>query len=447
MLTNRWIKEGPMRMRINCSKWPELRRATWLAMAAGAIAVSAVGCTREEPPAAEVIRPVRTHVLSTEGYMRIAALPGVARASTVVDLAFQVPGLLVKFPVEEGQRFAKGDVIGELRTEEFEARLATLTAQLEQSRVLLRTLEAGQRPEERLRLEADLRAAEARLASAQAQFDRFSSLRNTGAVSKADLDRVEADFRVAQEDRQTAVQLLEIGTTARPEYIEAQKAEIRALEGRLREAALQVQDAVLKAPFDGVVARRFVDANQSINIRQPIVTFQSFDELSVDVDVPESLMATDLRTADIEGTTAEFAAMPGRLFPVSLGEIAQVADPVTQTFRARFSLKMPPGVSLLPGMSATVRLRYKLEGSTGTALSVPVSAIYTDPTGAQVAWIIDQDLIARRTPVKVGAVSEGSIEIIEGLKAGDRIATAGVSLLRDGLKVRDLGDALGRNGR
>jgi multidrug efflux pump subunit AcrA (membrane-fusion protein) len=98
-------------------------------------------------------------------------------------------------------------------------------------------------------------------------------------------------------------------------------------------------------------------------------------------------------------------------------------------------------------MSATVRLRYKMEGSTGSALSVPVSAIYTDPSGAQVAWIIDQDLIARRTPVKVGAVSAGSIEILEGLKAGDRIATAGVSLLRDGLKVRDLGDALGRNGR
>ncbi len=415
-------------------------------LAAGTL-LAVGGCSRPEPPAVAVVRPVRTMVLTSEEYSQVAALPGVARASTVVDLAFQVPGLLVKFPVEEGQRFAKGEVIGELRSEEFRARLTSLEGQLEQARILLRTLKSGERPEERLRLEANLRAADAQLASAQAQFDRFSSLRNTGAVSKADLDRVEAEFRVAKENRETALQLLEIGTIARPEYIESQEAEIRGLEGRVAEAALQVRDAVLVAPFDGVVARRFVDANQSISVRQPIVTFQTFDELSVDVDVPESLMATDLRTADIEGTTAEFAAMPGQLFPVSLGEISQVADPVTQTFRARFSLKLPQGVSLLPGMSATVRLRYTRPGSTGTAINVPLSAIYTEGSGTQVAWIIGQDNVARRTPVKVGTISGSTIEVIEGLKVGDRIATAGVSLLRDGLAVRDLGDALGRTGR
>jgi multidrug efflux pump subunit AcrA (membrane-fusion protein) len=60
-----------------------------------------------------------------------------------------------------------------------------------------------------------------------------------------------------------------------------------------------------------------------------------------------------------------------------------------------------------------------------------------------VAWVIGKDLVATRRPVKVGAISGANIEILSGLVAGDRIASAGVSLLRDGMVVRDLGDGLG----
>lgn len=303
------------------------------------------------------------------------------------------------------------------------------------------------RPEERLRLESDLRAAEARLVSAKAQYERFSGLLASNAVARADFDRVEAEYRVAREDRQTALQLLEMGTSARSEYIEATEAEIRGLEGRVREATLQVEDTTLRAPFAGVVARRFVDANQSVTVRQPIVQLQTAGELSVDVDVPERLMAKDLRTADLSATTAEFVAIPGRQFPVRIGEIAQVADPVTQTFRVRFVLTKPPGVNLLPGMSSIVRLRYGQAGGAGGALLVPLASVYTEGSGTKVVWVIGGDLVARRTVVKVGEIVGENIEVLDGLREGDRIATAGVSQLRDGQKVRDLGDALGGTGQ
>jgi multidrug efflux pump subunit AcrA (membrane-fusion protein) len=63
--------------------------------------------------------------------------------------------------------------------------------------------------------------------------------------------------------------------------------------------------------------------------------------------------------------------------------------------------------------------------------------------GEQVAWIIGSDETAARRPVTLGSVSGGDIEITSGLQPGDRIAVAGVTFLRDGMKVRDLGDALG----
>lgn len=421
--------------------------ALWVSLVTGGVLLFTGGCRQESPPAVEVVRPVRTTVLKAGERARVAALPGIAKAMTTVELAFQVPGLLVRLPVEEGQEVAKGDVIGELRVEEFKSRQTALSGQLEQLRVQLRTLKAGVRPEERLRLESDLRAAEARLVSAKAQYERFSGLLASNAVARADFDRVEAEYRVAREDRQTALQLLEMGTSARSEYIEATEAEIRGLEGRVREATLQVEDTTLRAPFAGVVARRFVDANQSITVRQPIVQLQTAGELSVDVDVPERLMAKDLRTADLSATTAEFVAIPGRQFPVRIGEIAQVADPVTQTFRVRFVLTKPPGVNLLPGMSSIVRLRYGQAGGAGGALLVPLASVYTEGSGTKVVWVIGGDLVARRTVVKVGEIVGESIEVLDGLREGDRIATAGVSQLRDGQKVRDLGDALGGTGQ
>jgi multidrug efflux pump subunit AcrA (membrane-fusion protein) len=74
---------------------------------------------------------------------------------------------------------------------------------------------------------------------------------------------------------------------------------------------------------------------------------------------------------------------------------------------------------------------------------VPISAVSQPAEGKQVVWVIGGDDQAKSRPVKVGSAQGGEIEILEGLEPGDRIAVAGVSFLREGMQVRDLGDALG----
>jgi membrane fusion protein (multidrug efflux system) len=74
---------------------------------------------------------------------------------------------------------------------------------------------------------------------------------------------------------------------------------------------------------------------------------------------------------------------------------------------------------------------------------VPTSAVFKDPAGEAVVWVIGKDEIVERRPVKIGAVTGSQIEVLEGLQPGDRIAVAGVRFLRAGMTVRDLGDALG----
>jgi multidrug efflux system membrane fusion protein len=403
----------------------------------------AAGC---RPPAAEQsdqVRPVKTLVVTAGDGLQTRIFPGRAEAARRADLAFQVSGLLTRLPIKEGQEVAEGEVIAQLRQDEFEARLKTLQGQLDQARAALRALRAGERPEERLRREAQVRAALARLENARIEHDRNTRLLQTRAISRSEFDLSETAYRVAQEDYAAAVQLLEKGTIGREEDIEAREAEVRGLEGRVVEAQLNVSDATLRAPFDGVIARRLVDENQNVQAKQPIVEFQDIEEIDVVVDVPEFVMSADLRTADIVSLTAEFSGAPGVQFPVRIREIAQVADPTTQTFQIRVAMPAPTEVRVLPGMTATVTATYRRASILGDPILVPVSAIHRTAAGKQVAWIVSPDLTVSSRSVQVGAAEGGEIAVLEGLAPGDRIAVAGVSFLRDGMRIRDLAGELG----
>jgi membrane fusion protein, multidrug efflux system len=407
------------------------------------LSVCGLGCNRNDAPQNEGMRPVKTMVVTVGDDEHVRSFPGKVEASRKAELAFQVSGLLAKLPVKEGQRVAKGEVIAELRLDEFEARLKGLQAQLDQARAQLRGLQAGQRPEEQRRLETQVRAARAKLENARTEFDRNTRLFQIGGAAQRDVDRAKALYQVAQEDYQAAQELLDKGTVARAEDIEAKEAAVRGLEARVVEANIHLRDATLRAPYDGVIAQRFVEPNQNIQAREPVVKFQDVDEIDVAVDVPETVMAADLRTADIVQIIAEFSGAPGLPFPVHIREIAQTADPTTQTFRVRMAMKAPPtGVNLLPGMTATVALTYRRAGIIDKGIRVPITAVYKDSKGEQVVWVIGPDQVVSRRVVKLGEASGDRIEILDGLQAGNRIAVAGASFLREGMKVRDLGDAL-----
>src|SRR5262249_1899166 len=179
-----------------------------------------------------------------------------------------------------------------------------------------------------------------------------------GAASASDLDRARTSFQIAQERHAAARQELEKGSIAREEDIEAKEAVVRGLEAQVVQANIRLQDSTLRAPYDGVIAQRFVEQNQNVTAKQPIVKFQDVDEIDVVVDVPETVMA-NLRAADIVQIQAEFSGAPGLQFPVHVKEVAQRADLTTQTFQVRVAMKAPADVSILPGMSATVTLTYR----------------------------------------------------------------------------------------
>ena len=377
------------------------------------------GCSRPSPASSEPIRPVKTMIVAAGNASDRRFFPGKVDASKRVELAFQVPGVLVNLPVKEGQIVAKGEIIARLRPDEFQARLETAEGQLDQAKATLDALRLGERPEEQLRRETQERATAARLENARTEFDRYSRLVKSSAVSRSEYELAQTAYRVAQEEHQAAVQLLQKGTVGRKEDIDAQEAVVRGLEGRVADARLQLEDSTLRAPYGGVIAQRLVDEGQSITVNKPVVRFQNTGVVDIVVDVPEAVMAFGIRSPNITGMVAEISGAPGRKYPVRIKEVAQVADPTTQTFPVRFEMKPASGVTILPGMTATVTISYRRPRPEGNRILVPISAVCKQGNGVQTAWVVGPDEIVRPRPVRLGAARGGDVEIVDGLKPGD----------------------------
>src|SRR5262249_40625951 len=108
----------------------------------------------------------------------------------------------------------------------------------------------------------------------------------------------------------------------------------------------------------------------------------------------------------------------------------------------RFAGSPPRKITILPGMTAIVSVTGRPAGAR-PRIFVPISAIARQDSGEQVAYVIGADGTVSCRAVQAGAVKGGDIEVVRGLRPGDRIAVAGAPFLHEGMKVRDLGNALG----
>jgi len=97
----------------------------------------AVGCSTQHLTPTEEFRPVKTMVVAAGDRPTLRSFPGRVEASKMVDLAFQVSGVLVKLPFREGERASRGATIAQLRQDEFQARLQAVQGQLDQARAQL----------------------------------------------------------------------------------------------------------------------------------------------------------------------------------------------------------------------------------------------------------------------------------------------------------------------
>ncbi len=411
-----------------------------------AIFLFLTGCAeQEEKTETVVVRPVRTMVLTSSVSGRVRTFPGKVQASQQVDLAFRISGPLVEFPVKEGQAIKKNDLLARIDPRDYKTDLAHVGSSLAEVRAKLKSMKAGARPEDVKVLEAEVAAARARFHEAEQNFKRYENLYKRDVVSKADYERYKSARDVANAQLNTASQNLRKGKKgARREDIAAMSSRIRGLEAQRKRAQAALDDTWLKAPFSGVIAKKFVENFQDVDAKKPIVSLQDVSSIELLVDIPEKEMATVDKT-DITRITAKFEFLPDKEFTVEVKEYGTEADPQTKTYPVTLTMPAPEGVTLLPGMTATITVRLKAsKNENESQFAIPVSAVFADELGRQYVWLVDQTAMTiSRREIRVGHLTGESIRVSEGLSEGEMIATAGVHFLQENMKVRVLNSEKG----
>lgn len=200
-----------------------------------------------------------------------------------------------------------------------------------------------------------------------------------------------------------------------------------------------LSDSSILAPFDGYIAKRYADNYANVRAGDKIVRINDLSELFIYASIPEKLVATATQE-HIVSFTASFAFAPGETFPLTYRENTGEADAVAQTYLITFAMQNPQGRNILPGMTATVDVERRAETTNVSAITIPITALVTNPDKSFFVWIYDKDshAVTKQTVVIASPTGLG-VPIIDGLKNGDLIVATGASQLQTGMKVRRLG--------
>lgn len=202
---------------------------------------------------------------------------------------------------------------------------------------------------------------------------------------------------------------------------------VEVLAAKLKLAEARLAKMLIVAPFDGVAGIRSVSLGDYVREGTDLVNIEDIHVLKVDFRLPERHF-TQLKVGQTVEVVAD--ALPGARYAGTVEAINPRIDASGRSLEVRARLTNTDG-RLRPGMFARVRV---ILGERADALLVPEEAIV--PLGDDFFVYTVTDGKARRVRVRLGVRRESQVELLEGVKAGDRVVTAGMRVQRDGQPVR-----------
>lgn len=361
---------------------------SWLLAAATAPALLwlAAGCGK--PPARPLqkllVQTTRAEMLTPSSRASEPGYIAIVRADTETDFSFKVRGILDLIGPDDSHDWNEG-------------------TRLPAGAVLARLRPAD--------FDNALASASARAKLTEETLARLSKLRSSEAISQQELDIAKADADNAN--------------------------------AQLAQAEQNRKDAVLRAPFEGIVLARYVNSGTTVDAGQRVLRFAKNDVMSVELGVPDRLVSHFWPGKAID---VEISAFEGQ--PPFAGHVSEVGVAASQEGRLfRVVIKVDNGDRLIrSGMTATVRVGDLARFSPG-AVRVPLSALVTAPAGVagsnQLAVFVRHDGAVTRRLVKTSDIIDSSIIVTEGLKPGEEVVSSGASFLYDGAPVEVVEGALG----
>ena len=387
--------------------------------------------------------PVRVETGAAAAGTSILSATGYVVAHHKIAVGAKVMGRVAWIGVEKGDAVREGQVLVRLEDTEFRAQVNQARANLAAAQARLDQLRTGSRPQEKLRDKAAVLQAEARLKTAEADYERTERLFRAGVSSKAELDR-------AVLERDTAGALLEAARQSstltdigpRPEEIRAAQAEVQQMKAALDYADTQLAATEIRAPVSGTVLERIVERGEMVSpsafggsgARTSVVDLADLTDLQVELDISQ----TDFARLKMD-QRAEIIpeAYPNLRYVGYIAEIAPEANRAKSTIQVKVKVENPDQ-QLRPEMNA--RVNFLAENTTGDQTSassrvlVPKLAVVRRDNGSFV-FVIKGNKVEQRS-IRPGEEIGDDYYVLEGLSGNESVAIAGVDKLSDGDRVK-----------
>ncbi len=251
------------------------------------------------------------------------------------------------------------------------------------------------------------------------------------ALAQADLNEAAANLDNSKRAFGRASELADKQLIARSEF-DTSRATLAVNQARAASARTRIDKTRIRAPFAGVVGLRDVSVGDYVDVGAKLVNLVRLDPMQVDFGIPEVQLG---KVAVGQALKLDLDAFPGQGFDGQIIAIDPMIDTAGHSAQLRAQVANS-GDKLRPGLFARVRI---VLGTNPQALMVPEEAIWPEGEVKNVFRV--ESGVAKLVPVKLGVRQPGRVEILDGLKVGDEIVTAGQLKLHDGMKVMPLPSA------
>lgn len=247
-----------------------------------------------------------------------------------------------------------------------------------------------------------LALSELKVQDAKVELDRINAVDKKGYISKQNVTKAETAYDMAKVERDLSKQDLTY--------------------------------TKLIAPFNGVVSKRYVEENSFVGVGAKIASIQDISQVYLAFDVPEKTVARmnerDVLSAKVKINGRE------EVFQAVYAEHEATPNPVTQTYQVFFKMPYPENGTLPMGVYANVELTLSASKTQQTPMLIPLSALASNEKGEFYVWQFEADAV-QKVRLQTGKVIGNEIEVLSGLNGGERIVSAGVSKMRQGLLVNE----------
>jgi HlyD family secretion protein len=397
------------------------RRALWIggAIAAAALCAGLFSTWRSSESSvnasrlrvAEVTRGTLVRDASVNGRVVAAVSPTLyAKASSTVNLQ-----------VAAGDTVKKGQVLAVLESPDLADVLKRetsayegLKAEVERQQILSR--------KQKLLAQKEADTAEIERLSAQRTLERYESVAQVGVIAKIDYQKAKDALQSAEIRARHAAQAASLEGADVQLALKTKMNELERARLSMEEARRRVDELTVRAPVDGFIGTLNVQNRMVVAANAPLMTLVDLSKLEVEVEVPETYVA-DMGL----GMSAEIVLPSG----TATGKLSALSPEVVKNMvlaRVRFDGEQPKGLRQSQRLTARLLIEEK-----PNVLMLPRGP-FVEQDGGRYAYVV-RDGIATRTPITMGATSVSAVEILSGLKQGDKVVVAGTDAFANASRV------------